>query len=90
MAAFKDTHLHTFRVAHKTITISEEAYHALSKMKKVGESFTDVILRVASSRGSASGLLLSLGQIGYDEDLARNIEAVMMETRKPMMRRRTV
>ncbi len=42
-------------MAHKTITISEEAYQALAKMKKERESFTDVILRVASSRGSAFG-----------------------------------
>jgi len=64
-------------VAHKTITISEEAYQALAKMKKERESFTDVILRVASSRGSAFGLLRSLGEIGRPEDLARNIEASM-------------
>jgi predicted CopG family antitoxin len=33
-------------MAHKTITISEEAYEMLSDLKKEGESFTEVIKRV--------------------------------------------
>ena len=77
-------------MAHKTITISEEAYEALAKMKKERESFTDVILRVASSRGSASSLLRSLREIGHHEELARNIEASMKRMRKAQLRRTTV
>ena len=38
-------------VAHKTITISIEAYRALLRLKGPKESFTDVILRLVS-RGS--------------------------------------
>jgi predicted CopG family antitoxin len=37
-------------VGHRTITISDEAYEILHKMKKEGESFTEVIKRVASER----------------------------------------
>ncbi len=86
-----NTHTYTDScVAHKTITISEEAYDALAKMKKERESFTDVILRVASSRGSASSLLRSLREIGHHEELARNIEASMKRTRKAQLRRTTV
>jgi predicted CopG family antitoxin len=33
-------------MAHKTLTISEEAYTLLAELKKKGESFTDVILRM--------------------------------------------
>jgi predicted CopG family antitoxin len=44
-------------MAHKTITISEEAYNALASKKDEHESFTDVILRVTSGKGKASLLL---------------------------------
>ncbi len=33
-------------MAHKTLTISEEAYEALAELKKEGESFTDLIKRI--------------------------------------------
>ncbi len=35
-------------MAHKTLTISEEAYEALAELKKEGESFTDLIKRITS------------------------------------------
>ena len=33
-------------MAHKTLTISEEAYDALAQLKKEGESFTELIKRI--------------------------------------------
>ncbi len=33
-------------MAHKTLTISEEAYEALAELKKEGESFTELIKRI--------------------------------------------
>jgi len=33
-------------MAHKTLTISEEAYEALARLKREGESFTDLINRI--------------------------------------------
>lgn len=35
-------------MAHKTLTISEEAYEMLSGLKKEGESFTELIKRIAA------------------------------------------
>lgn len=39
-------------MAHKTLTISEEAYAALSDLKLEDESFTDVIVRLAKARSA--------------------------------------
>lgn len=35
-------------MSHKTITISDEAYHMLAELKKEGESFTEVIKRITT------------------------------------------
>lgn len=69
-------------MAHKTITISEEAYSALVQRKKENESFTDVILRVTSDRGKASSLLKLVESWQPDEDLAKNVESAMKRMRK--------
>jgi len=39
-------------LAHKTLTISEEAYSALSSLKAEDESFTDAILRLSKARSA--------------------------------------
>lgn len=41
--------MNTFNhMEHKTLTISEEAYRALSDLKKEGESFTELIKRITA------------------------------------------
>lgn len=35
-------------MAHKTLTISEEAYEMLAELKKEGESFTELIKRITA------------------------------------------
>ncbi len=39
-------------MAFKTITISEEAYEKLRRLKEKDESFTDVILKLNENRGN--------------------------------------
>jgi len=77
-------------MAHKTITISEDAYRELARMKRENESFTEVILRLTSERGSAKALLSYLERAGRDEELARNIESVMERTRKARLQKVTL
>jgi predicted CopG family antitoxin len=45
------------KLASKTIMISEEAYEILKMRKRKNESFTDVIIRLGSERGSIAKLL---------------------------------
>ncbi|TLX98274.1 MAG: hypothetical protein E6K96_00905 [Thaumarchaeota archaeon] len=74
-------------MGHRTITISDEAYRALSKLKRAKESFTDVILRLASGRGSATNVLNYIERLPPSEELAKNIEMAMTRTRKAALRK---
>lgn len=67
---------------HRNITISDEAYRELSRMKRERESFTEVVIRLASGRGSAKALLEYLEGATSSEELADNIESAMERTRK--------
>jgi predicted CopG family antitoxin len=63
-------------MASKTIMISQEAYEILKRRKRPNESFTDVIVRLGSEKGSVKRLL----------DLARSkeFEPISPETAKSM------
>lgn len=63
-------------MAHKTITISEEAYKALARIKNEKESFTDVILRIAGIKTKKKQLVTWLESSETNEDLAQAIENV--------------
>jgi predicted CopG family antitoxin len=65
---------------HKTLTVSEEAYNALSLVKGKDESFTKVILRLAKRR-SRGDLLDYVRSMPPNEELASAIERVL-EKRK--------
>ncbi len=65
-------------MSHRTLTISEEAYTALKKLKRKGESFSDVILRITRS----SGLLEYIESAKFPQDLADNIEDVYKNREK--------
>ncbi len=63
-------------MAHKTITISEEAYKALARIKNEKESFTEVILRITRIKSKKKQLVDWLESSETNEDLAQAIENV--------------
>jgi predicted CopG family antitoxin len=72
-------------MGHKTITISDEAYKALSRLKRGKESFTDVILKLA--RGRVEGTLLDyVRSLKQDEEFAEIMEDVVRERRRIRLR----
>ena len=68
-------------MAHKTITISEEAYRALKRLKQPNESFTRVILRLTQPKRTTQDLLTYLTQLGPQQELAQAIEDAYHERR---------
>jgi len=72
-------------MGHRTLTISDEAYNALSKMKKERESFTETILRITDK--TEKGTLLDyIKTLNPDEDLATNLETVLLDRNKIISR----
>jgi predicted CopG family antitoxin len=63
-------------MGHRTLTISDEAYNALSKMKKERESFTETILRL-TKRTEKGTLLDYIKTLEPDEELASTLESVL-------------
>jgi len=67
-------------MAVKTITVTTKAYHTLKAMKEPKESFSDVILRVASKRslrefiGCISGETAEKMKKAIKESRARHVE----------------
>jgi predicted CopG family antitoxin len=74
-------------MAHKTITISEQAYRSLARLKSDRESFTEAILRLTSEKGSARSLLDLLDNLPPSEELARNVEGAMKRLRTGKLRK---
>jgi predicted CopG family antitoxin len=68
-------------MAHKTITISEEAYEALAKAKTAKESFTDVILRIVKKR-KVGTLLDYVRNLEPDEEFAKILDGIVEERKR--------
>lgn len=73
-------------MAHKTITISEEAYNLLKSIKKDNESFSEVIKRICEPKKRKKDLLEWLGKINDSSDLADAIESVIAERKTISLR----
>ena len=78
-------------MATKTLSISEEAYNELIKLKEANESFSQLILRLTRKRGSPATILKIISEI-HDEnpkgslDLASSIEEVYLERKREKLR----
>jgi predicted CopG family antitoxin len=73
-------------MTRKNLTISEEAYNALSRRKRQTESFSDVILRLAKISKERGTLSAYLKKIGPDRELANNVERASHRLRKVKLR----
>jgi predicted CopG family antitoxin len=61
-------------MAVKTITIDLEAYEALSRLKRKGQSFSEVIKERFGRRKTARDLLAALGKVKVSEETLDNVE----------------
>src|SRR3989304_7750408 len=72
-------------MAHKTLTISEDAYAALAGLKARGESFTDVILRLTAK--TRKGTLLDyVRTMKPDEECAKGLEEIVKRRERAHIR----
>jgi predicted CopG family antitoxin len=79
-------------LASKTIMISEEAYKVLKRRKRRNESFTDVILRLDSEKGSITKLLDMTKSEDFEpisKETARQMKEASKEFRKNFKLRET-
>ena len=61
-------HMHIDLAMTKVVSLSNEAYETLKESKKPGESFSDVVLRIAKKKKKKSLLEFSGKWVGDDAD----------------------
>ena len=66
----------------RTISLAEDAYEALSAMRRPGESFTDVVRRLTRTRS-----LTELGE-AMDSDAAEDVASAVEANREKRIQRR--
>jgi predicted CopG family antitoxin len=69
-------HMHIVLSMTKVISLSNEAYLTLKQLKKTGESFSDVVLRVAGERKKKPLIEFSGTWVGDD------IDSVFLQVKK--------
>jgi len=76
--SFNYVYAHHFIVGRKALRISEEAYKALTRIKRETESFTDAILRLTekTEKGSLLDYVLTLDA---DEEFADELDKIVKE-----------
>jgi predicted CopG family antitoxin len=78
-------HMYIVFFMTKVISLSEKAYETLKGMKKPGESFSDVVLRVAQGKNKKSLLEFSGKWVGDD---ANKVLAQIMKDRERLESRK--
>ena len=81
------TRLHTLKytdlsficMAHKTITISEDAYYSLNNLKNGNEYFSDIFLSFTSNEYFIKNLLLWIKNKKANEELANSLSFIYNE-----------
>jgi hypothetical protein len=73
-------------MAVKTITIDLEAYDALARRKREGQSFSDVIKAHFTGSGTARDLLTAVRAARVDPRTVRAIDAVVARRRRDRAR----
>ena len=69
-----------FKCMVKTITVMDDAYEMLKRMKNKDESFSEVIRKCASGR--STDLKKWLGILGKDESRTKEFREFLTKTRK--------
>ena len=72
-------------MGHKTLTISEEAYEALARLKRERESFTDAIIRLTKKADKGS-LLDYVRSLEPDNEFARIMVEILGEREKVIIK----
>lgn len=79
--------MHAKCMAVKTITIDLEAYERLSRLKRHGKSFSQVIKEHFPPAGAtAEDLLEALGRTQVSEETLKAVERVIADRRKSPVR----
>lgn len=90
MKCLINTHKYMYKLniimAHKTITISEEAYNLLKENKRENESFTEVIKRILSHKKKKEDLIEWLSSNKDLSNLADSVELVFDERKNINLR----
>ena len=80
------TCIYTFDSMTKVISISDEAYNALSELKENNDSFSKVVLRIANKVKKVSLLEFAGKWKGSKDELKKLFEEIAEERKKTKLR----